>query len=181
MKQDPTLYEPKSKFCEIASAIGGIIGGVGSIIGGSMASSAAKDASGAQLESSRLAAELGREGLGFQQEMFDVGRADRAPYAATGGAALHTMSNMFLPGGQGMVQLQGQLNELRAQRATMAGQEQRGAVPPVQQAAAAPGAFTQTDAAGRSFGPANLVRQTGPDSGLPVNTRGDLRERASSA
>ena len=181
MKYDPTLYEPKCMFCEIGSAIGGIIGGLGSIIGGSQASGAAEDAAGAQVESARIAAELGREGLGFQQEMFDTSRADLSPYRATGGAALRTMSDMFIPGGQSVVQLQSQLNDLKAQRAVLAGQEQRGAVSPVQQAAADPGAFTQTDSFGRSFGPANLVRQTGSDSGLPVNRRGELRERASSA
>ncbi len=179
MKHDPTLYEPKGRFCEIASAIGPLIGGGVSLIGGAQASSAAEDAAGAQLESSRLAVELGREGLGFQQEMSDTSRADLAPWRATGAAALGPLANMFIPGGRGVVQLQGRLNELRAQREVMMGQERRGTAlqpPPVQQAAD-PGAFTQTDSLGRSFGP-NLVRQSGPDRGLPVNSGGWLREKA---
>ncbi len=125
----------------VAAAVA--VGGAAvSLYSSSQASGAARDAAGAQLESSRLAVELGREGLGFQQEMFDVGRADRAPYAATGGAALHAMSNMFLPGGQPMVQLQGRLNDLRAQRATMARQEQGGAAQPDSSNSALSG-FTQ--------------------------------------
>lgn len=130
------------KYCYIGvtgAMIGAaVIGGGMSMMSASKASKAAKSAAGAQLESSRLAVELGREGLGFQQEMFDTSRADLAPYRATGGAALGTLNNMFIPGGQGMVQLQGRLNELRAQREVMMGQEQRGAVSPVQQMAAAP-------------------------------------------
>ncbi len=108
------------KFCHIASAIGGIIGGIGSIIGGSMASDAASDASGAQVEAARLAVELGREGLDFQKETFDVSRADLDPYRASGGAALGTLNDLFIPGGQGVVQMHSRLNELRARRAMLA-------------------------------------------------------------
>ncbi len=108
--------------------------GIAVAVGGAVLSSqAAKKAASTQSASSAEAVALGREGLRFQQELFDTSRADLSPYRATGGAALHTMSNMFLPGGQAMVQLQGRLNELRAQRAALAGQEQRGAgigVPP---------------------------------------------------
>lgn len=121
MKQDPTLYEPKSMFCnfEFGSIIGGIIGGIGSLIGGSQAAGAAEDASDAQVRAAEVAAGVSREALGFQKEMYNVGRADLAPYRATGAGALQTMNNMFLPGGNSMVQMQGRLNELRAQRARL--------------------------------------------------------------
>ena len=121
MKQDPTNYQPwtPASLCNIGSAIGGIIGGVGSLIGGSQAAGAAEDASGAQVEAARIAADVSREALGFQREVYNVGRADLAPYRATGAGALQTMNNMFLPGGQPMVQMQGRLNELRAERARL--------------------------------------------------------------
>ncbi len=119
MKQDPTLYEPKSMFCEIASLIGPAIGAVGSLIGGSQAAGAAEDASDAQVRAAAIAAGVSREALGFQREMYNVGRADFAPYRASGAGALQTMNNMFLPGGHSMVQMQGRLNELRAQRARL--------------------------------------------------------------
>ena len=71
------------------------IGAVGSLLGGSEAAGAAEDASGAQVEAARIAAELGRETLGFQKEAFNAtrgdqwdafsfNRADTAPYRATG-------------------------------------------------------------------------------------------------
>lgn len=132
MKNDPTINEPRflrARFCHVFSMIG-------NIVGSAITASAAESAAETQAASAREAVELGREGLGFQQEMFDTSRADLAPYRATGGAALRTMSDLFIPGGQGVVQLQGQLNDLRAQRAVLAGQEQRGAAmvtPPVQQ------------------------------------------------
>ena len=116
-------------FCEIGSAIGGIIGGIGSIIGGSQAAGAAKDASQAQVEAARIAAGVQREALDFQKETFDVSRADLDPYRATGGAALHTMSDMFIPGGQSVVQMQSRLNDLRARRAVLARQENEGTGP----------------------------------------------------
>ena len=171
----------------VASAVAAV--GIGaSLYSSSRASSAATEASGQQAEAARIAAELGREGLGFQQEMFDTSRADLSPYRATGGAALHTMSNMFLPGGQGMVQMQGQLNELRAQRAAMMGQEQRGAVSPVQQAAAAPGGSLPGDPAGTArsstgtlFDPVGLTTIGPRGAGMPVNRLGEGRERATSA
>ncbi len=119
MKHDPTLYEPKGRFCEIASIAGAVIGAGASLIGGSKTAKAAESAAGTQVEAARIAAELGREALGFQKETFEVGRADLAPYRATGAGALQTMNNMFLPGGQAMVQMQGRLNELRAQRARL--------------------------------------------------------------
>ncbi len=119
MKQDPTLYEPKSNFCEISSLVGPAIGAIGSLIGGSQAAGAAEDASGAQVEAARIAAGVSREALGFQREMYNVGRADLAPYRNTGAGALQTMNNMFLPGGHPMVQLQGRLGELRAERARL--------------------------------------------------------------
>lgn len=123
MKQDPTLYEPKSMFCEIGSIAGAVIGGIGSLIGGSQAAGAAEDASEAQVRAAEIAAGVSREALGFQREVYNVGRADLAPYRATGAGALQTMNQMFLPGGHPMVQMQGQLNELRAQRARLMGGE----------------------------------------------------------
>ncbi len=122
MKQDPTILEPRflrARFCEIGSIIGSVIGAAGSLIGGSQAAGAAEDASDAQVRAAEIAAGVGREALGFQREMYDVGRADLAPYRASGAGALQTMNNMFLPGGHSMVQMQGQLNELRAQRARL--------------------------------------------------------------
>jgi len=120
MKHDPTLYEPKSMFCEIGSIVGSLIGAGASLIGGSMASDAAEDASDAQVRAAEIAAGVQREGLAFSKEAFDIGRADLAPYRATGTGALQTMNNLFLPGGHPMVQLQGQLNDLRARRAVLA-------------------------------------------------------------
>ncbi len=119
MKQDLTLYEPKSMFCEVGSLIGPAIGAIGSLIGGSQAAGAAEDASDAQVRAAEVAAGVSREALGFQREMYNVGRADLAPYRATGAGALQTMNNMFLPGGHPMVQMQGRLSELRAQRARL--------------------------------------------------------------
>ena len=132
MKHDPTLYEPKCMFCEIASAIGPLIGAAGSLIGGSIASGAAEDASDAQVRAAQIAADLGREGLDFQKETFDVSRADLAPYRASGGAALGTLNDLFIPGGQGVVQMQSRLNELRARRAVLArtGNQPPPAAPP---------------------------------------------------
>jgi hypothetical protein len=124
MKHDPILYEPKSMFCEISSAIGSVIGSVigagASLIGGSMASGAAEDASDAQVRAAEIAAGVQREGLAFSKEAFDIGRADLAPWRASGTSALGVMNDLFIPGGQGVVQLQGQLNDLRAQRAVLA-------------------------------------------------------------
>ena len=120
MKHDPTLYEPKSMFCEIGAIVGSLIGAGASLIGGSMASDAAEDASDAQVRAAEIAAGVQREGLAFSKETFDIGRADLAPYRATGTGALQTMNNLFLPGGHPMVKLQGQLNDLRARRAVLA-------------------------------------------------------------
>ncbi len=120
MKQDPTLYEPKSMLCEITGIIGPLLGAGASLIGGSMASSAAKKAAGAQEEAAREAVALGREGLDFQKEVFDISRADLDPYRASGAAALGTLNSLFIPGGQPVVQMQSQLNDLRAQRAVLA-------------------------------------------------------------
>ena len=147
MKYD--VNEPNDcKYCSIISAgvaaLGSaLIGGAASLIGGSQAAGAAKDAAGAQVEAARIAAELGREGLDFQKETFDVSRADLAPYRATGTGALQTMNNLFLPGGHPMVQLQGQLNDLRARRAVLArGGEQSTPVQPTDGATAdADGSF----------------------------------------
>ncbi len=103
----------------VASLIGPAIGAIGSMIGGSQAAGAAEDASDAQVQAAQVAAGVSREALGFQREMYNVGRADLAPYRASGAGALQTMNQMFLPGGHGMVQMQGRLNELRAQRARL--------------------------------------------------------------
>ena len=123
-------YEPRTpaSTCEIGSIpiIGGIISGVGSIIGGSQAADAAEDGSDAQVRAAEVAAGVQREALGFQREVYDVGRADLAPYRATGATALRTMNNMFLPGGQPVVQMQGRLNELRAERARLMSAPQLG-------------------------------------------------------
>jgi hypothetical protein len=140
MKHNPTLYEPKSMFCEIASVVGSsvvgsLIGAGASLIGGSMASDAAEDASDAQVRAAEIAAGVQREGLAFSKEAFDIGRADLAPWRASGTSALGVMNDLFIPGGEGVVQLQGQLNDLRAQRAVLArGGEQS---TPVQPAGAA--------------------------------------------
>ena len=121
MKHDPTLYEPwaPASTCHIGSLIGPAIGAVGSLIGGSQAAGAAEDASDAQVQAAQVAAGVSREALGFQREMYNVGRADLAPYRASGAGALQTMNQMFIPGGHAMVQMQGQLGELRAQRARL--------------------------------------------------------------
>ncbi len=120
-----------------SSIIGPVIGAFGSLIGGSQAASAAEDASDAQVRAAGVAAGVSREALGFQREMYNVGRADLAPYRASGAGALQTMNQMFIPGGHPMVQMQGRLNELRAQRARLmsgqatgqAGQAGPGGVP----------------------------------------------------
>ncbi len=118
------------KFCDIASAIGPLIGGAISLFGGSKAAGAAEDAAGVQAQSAREAIALGREGLGFQQEMFDTSRADLAPWRNTGGAALGPLADMFIPGGQSFVQMQGQLNDLKAQRAVLARTANQPVAPP---------------------------------------------------
>ena len=120
MKHDPTLYEPPCMFCEIGSVVGSIIGAGASLIGGAMSADAAEDASDAQVRAAEIAAGVQREGLAFQKEMFDTSRADLSPWRATGGAALNTMSDLFIPGGQPRVRLQNQLNELMARRAVLA-------------------------------------------------------------
>ncbi len=102
-----------------SSIIGPVIGAIGSLIGGSQAAGAAEDASDAQVRAAEVAAGVSREALGFQREMYNVGRADLAPYRATGAGALRYMNQMFIPGGHPMVQMQGRLNELRAQRARL--------------------------------------------------------------
>ncbi len=102
-----------------SSIIGPVIGAVGSLIGGSQAAGAAEDASDAQVRAAEVAAGVSREALGFQKEMYNVGRADLSPYRASGAGALQTMNQMFIPGGHPMVQMQGRLNELRAQRARL--------------------------------------------------------------
>lgn len=139
MKQDPTIREPRflqARFCDLGSIIGSVIGGlVGgpagaaiggslggaatSLIGGSQAASAAEEASDAQVRAAEVAAGVSREALGFQREMYNVGRSDQAPYRATGYGALQTLNNIFLPGGHPMVQMQGRLNELQAQKARL--------------------------------------------------------------
>ena len=141
MKYD--LNDPGGcKFCYIigtgAALIGSaLIGGAASLIGGSQAAGAAEDASDAQVRAAQIAADLGREGLAFQKETFDVSRADLDPYRASGAAALGTLNNLFIPGGQGVVQMQSRLNDLRARRAVLGRTGNQAAAPaaPVQQAA----------------------------------------------
>ena len=154
MKQDPTIYEPKSMFCEIGSLIGPAIGAVGSLIGGSQAAGTAEDAAGAQVRAAEIAAGLGREALGFQREVYNVGRADQAPYRASGAGALQTMNQMFIPGGHPMVQMQGRLNELRAQRARLMSGSQ---------------ATDQTGQMGPSGTPLALPRREEGEGGSPEN------------
>ena len=124
MREDPTLFSewtPPSS-CHIEStAIGPIIGGGLSLLGGHESSNAASDAAQAQVQAAQIAAGVNREALGFQKDVYNTNRADLAPYRATGGAALGTLSNMFIPGGQDVVSLYAKLNELRAQRAQLAG------------------------------------------------------------
>lgn len=144
MKHDPTLYELPSMFCTITSAIGPLIGLGTSLIGGAMASDAAGEAADAQVEAARIGADVEREAIGFSKGAFDVSRADLAPYRASGGAALGTLNEMFIPGGQSVVRMQGRLGELRARRAVLdstlnVGQPAPAAAPaPVQQAAPRP-------------------------------------------
>lgn len=90
-----------------------------SLFGASQASDAAGDASDAMVRAAEIAAGESRNALAFTREAYNVGRADLAPYRASGAGALQTMNQMFIPGGHQMVQLQGQLNELRAQRARL--------------------------------------------------------------
>ena len=116
MKHDPTLYEPKSMFCDLGSIAGAVIGAGASLIGGPIAADAAEDASDAQVRAAEIAAGVQREGLAFSKEIFDVGRADTAPYRATGTSALGVMNNLFLPGGQTLVGLNERLNDLRSRR-----------------------------------------------------------------
>lgn len=130
MKHDPTLYEPPSMFCEIGS----LIGAGASLIGGAMASDAAGDAADAQVEAARLGADVQREGIDFSKGAFDISRSDLAPYRASGGAALGALNEMFIPGGQSVVRLQGRLGELRARRAVL--DSTLDVTSPVQQAAA---------------------------------------------
>ena len=139
MKHDPTLYEPPCRFCEISSIAGAIIGGGASIIGGLLGSDAAEEASDAQVRAAEIAAGVQREGLAFSKEVFDVGRADTAPYRATGTGALGVMNNLFLPGGQTMVDMQERLNELRARQAVLARTGAQATTPEQAGAAAAPG------------------------------------------
>ena len=117
MKQDPTLFEPKSMFCNFD--FGDILSAGISLWAGSQASDAAGDASDAMVRAAEIAAGESRNALAFTKEAYNVGRADLAPYRATGAGALQTMNNMFLPGGHPMVQMQGRLNDLRAQRARL--------------------------------------------------------------
>ena len=134
MIHDPTLYEPRDqRYCYIFNAIA-------SVIGGFVAADAAENAAEVQSASADKAIALGREGLDFQKETFDVSRADLAPYRASGGAALGTLNDLFIPGGQGVVQMQSRLNELRARRAVLARPGTQAQAPtPVQQAAPAAG------------------------------------------
>ncbi len=117
MKQDPTLFEPKSMLCDFD--FGDILSAGISLFAGSQAAGAAEDASGAMVRAAEIAAGESRNALAFTKEAYNVGRADLAPYRASGGAALQTMNSMFIPGGQQVVRLQGQLNDLRAQRARL--------------------------------------------------------------
>jgi hypothetical protein len=120
MKQDPTLLEPRflrARFCDFN--FGDILSAGISLFAGSQAAGAAEDASQAMVRAAEIAAGESRNALAFTKEAYNVGRADLAPYRATGAGALQTMNQMFIPGGHQMVQLQGQLNELRAQRARL--------------------------------------------------------------
>ncbi len=117
MKQDPTFFEPRSMFCNFD--FGDILSAGISLFAGSQAAGAAEDASQAMVRAAEIAAGESRNALAFTREAYDVGRADLAPYRATGAGALQTMNQMFIPGGHPMVRLQGQLNELRAQRARL--------------------------------------------------------------
>ena len=141
---DPTIDEPRflrSRYCYIFNAIASVIGSV-------IQASAAEDAAEAQAGSAREAIALGREGLAFQQEMFDVNRADTGPYRASGTAALGTINDLFIPGGQSTVQMHSRLNELRARREVLA--RTGGGAPaepatPVQQGAGGPPFASEVD------------------------------------
>jgi hypothetical protein len=167
MKYDAN--EPdQCKFCYVistgAALIGSaLIGGAASLIGGSQAAGAAEDASDAQVRAAQIAADLGREGLAFQQEMFDTSRADLAPWRASGTAALGVMNDLFIPGGQGVVQMQSRLNELRARRAVLARTGGAGGA-----GAAAPTTPVQQAAGGPPFNTPDEYRQwySGGDQGI---------------
>ncbi len=103
------------------SGLGSLIGIGADIYSAYSGANAAEDAASVQQQSSAEAIALGREGLQFQKDVYNIGRADQSPYRASGSAALGTLNNMFIPGGNSMVQMQGQLNDLRAQRAQLAG------------------------------------------------------------
>ena len=158
MKYDPTDVEPRflrSRFCEIGS-IGSIISGAVGLFSGLSSADAAEDASDAQVRAALIAADVQREGLDFTREVYDVGRADYSPYRASGTGALQTMNNMFLPGGHEMVQMQGRLNELRAQQAREQSAARAAAsrpAPPPPAPALAPGGVTADGGGGESSGP----------------------------
>jgi hypothetical protein len=158
MKYD--LNEPDGcKFCYVistgAALIGSaLIGGAASLIGGSQAAGAAEDAADAQVRAAEIAAGVQREGLAFSKEMFDVGRADLAPWRSSGTAALGTLNSLFIPGGQERVTLEGQLNELRARRAVLARTGGAGGA-----GAAAPATPAQQTGAGPPFNTPDEYRQ----------------------
>lgn len=117
-----------------------ISAGTAALIGGGLAFGGSMLAADAQEDAARRSAatqlELGNRGLDFQERAFDIGRvfteesydtarADTAPYRATGTAALGTLNRLFIPGGQNVVALHGKLNELRALRGQMMGQQRR--------------------------------------------------------
>ena len=119
MRDDPVNVEPRflqSRTCHFWTAL---ISAGASLLGGALSSRSSSKAADTQVEAARIAAEVDREALGFTREMYNVGRADLAPYRATGAGALQTLNQMFIPGGHPMVQMQGRLNELRAQRARL--------------------------------------------------------------
>ncbi len=139
----------------VVAVIGGAVvsGGFSLLAGRSQAKSAEKAGdlqAQATRESAALQFQATREATGEIRRQYDVSRADLSPYRATGGAALHTLSNMFIPGGQNVVQMRTRLNELQARRAMLAGGQvasgpsapARARIHPSQRLASTPGGGT---------------------------------------
>lgn len=74
------------------------IGAVAGLASGLLGSSAAKKAGNAQVDATREASALQREGIQLQRDIFDQTRADYAPWREAGSEALGTLRQMVQPG-----------------------------------------------------------------------------------
>lgn len=78
---------------------GAAIAGTASIVGSSIAASGARSAASAQERAALESAQVQREALGFNREVYETGREDLRPYRTAGTSALNALSDLFLPGG----------------------------------------------------------------------------------